>query len=101
MSDMLQKLLGVEKTAAALVAEAEAEAARLVAQARQEAQRGHTDQLKSRAAENEAALSAERARLEEERRARTQAERVKLDTLPMDDAAFRAAAMSFIEKGAE
>ena len=101
MSDMLQKLLGVEKTAASLVTEAEAEAGRLVAQARQETQRRHSDRLKARAVENEAALVAERARLEEERRSRTQAERDRLDRLPSDDAAFRAAAMSFIEKGRE
>ena len=101
MSDMLQKLLGVEKTAASLITEAETEGGRLVAGARQEAQRQHTERLKTRASENEAALAAERTRLEEERRQRTQAEKETLEKRRGDVAAFRAAALSFMEKGKE
>jgi hypothetical protein len=101
MSDMLQKLLGVEKTAASLVAEAEAEAAGLAAQARQEAQSRHTALLKTQAAENEASIAAERVRLDAERAKRSEAERGKLARLPTDAAGFRASTLSFIEKGRE
>ncbi len=99
MSDMLQRLLGVEKTAAGLVAEAEAQAARITAQVRVDSQKRHTEILKKKAADNDSALAAERARLEAEREARTREERDRLSRLPRDLAAFRAAALSFIEKG--
>jgi len=101
MSDMLEKLLGVEKTAAGLVAEAEAEAAHRTSQARIESQKRHTDLLKKKAAENEAVLEAERARLAAERESRNREERQKLSRLPADTAAFRKAVKSFIEKGRE
>lgn len=99
MSDMLQKLLGVEKTAASLVAEAEAEAGRLVSRARQEAQRHHADLLKARAEENDRTAAAEQATLDAERQKRARAEQERLEKLPLDGAAFRATAMSFIEMG--
>ncbi len=99
MSDMLQRLLGVEKTAAGLVSEAEGEAARITAQARLDSQKRHSELLKKKAADNEAALAAERGRLAAEREARTQEERERLSRLPRDVGAFRAAALSFIEKG--
>ena len=99
MSDMLQRLLGVEKTAANLVAEAEAEAARTSAQARLDAQKGHSEVLKKKAADNASALAAERQRLEAERDARTKAERERLSKLPKDTAAFRRSALSFIDRG--
>jgi len=99
MSDMLQRLIAVEKTAASLVSEAEADAARLTAQARTDSQKHHSDLLKKKAAENEAALAAERVRLREEREARTRQERERLARLPRNKEAFRAAALSFIEKG--
>jgi len=102
MSDMLEKLLGVEKTAAGIVADAEAEAGRLTSQARVEAQKRHSDTLKKKAAENEAALDAERVRLAAERETRNLEEREKLSRLPADTAAFRAAVRSFIDtKGRE
>ncbi len=99
MSDMLQRLLGVEKTAAGLVSEAEGDAARITAQARLDSQKRHSELLKKKAADNETALAAERGRLAAEREARTQEERERLSRLPRDVAAFRAAALSFIEKG--
>ncbi len=99
MSDMLQRLLGVEKTAAALVTEAEADAARTTAQARLESQKRHSELLKKKAADNEAALTAERERLQAERERRTREERERLSRLPRDSRAFRAVALSFIEKG--
>ncbi len=101
MSDMLQKLLGVEKTAATIVAEAEAEAARLVSEARQETQRRHADLLKAAASRNDEAIAAERARLVSEREKRIKVERERLATLPLDSTAFREAALSFVQKGKE
>ncbi len=99
MSDVLEKLLGVEKTAAGLVAEAEKEAGRRTAQARQEAQKRHTELLKTRAAENESALAAERARIDEERRTRNREERERLSRFSQDTASFRAAVITLIDKG--
>lgn len=48
MSDMLEKLIGVEKSAAALLTEAEAEANRRRADARAEAQKKHVELLKEK-----------------------------------------------------
>jgi hypothetical protein len=101
MSDMLEKLLGVEKTAAGLVAEAEKESGRRTAQARLEAQKRHTELLKTRAAENESALGAERARIEAERAAKNREDREKLSRLPQDQGAFRATVIAIIDKGQE
>jgi len=99
MSDLLQRLLGVEKTAATLVSEAEAEAARMTAQARVESQKRHSELLKKKAGDNEAALAAERERLKGERESRTRQERDRLARLPRNTEAFRDAALSFIQKG--
>ena len=101
MSDMLQKLLGVEKTAASLVAEAEAEAARLTSEARQETQQRHSDLLKAAASRGDDAVSAERARLVAEREKRSQAERQRLSGLPLDQPAFARTVLSFVQKGKE
>jgi hypothetical protein len=101
MSDMLEKLLAVEKTAAGLVDAAEAEAARRTAQARQDAQKRHTDLLKAKARESEAAVAAERTRLEAEREARNAAERDRLGRFHSDEKAFRASVLSALEKGKE
>jgi hypothetical protein len=101
MSDMLEKLLGVEKTAAGLIAEAEAEAGRRTTQARLDAQKRHSELLKAKAAENQTALEAERARITAERTARNQVEKEKLARLPADQARFRTAVLSLIEKGGE
>jgi hypothetical protein len=99
MSDMLEKLLGVEKTAAGLVSEAEEEAGRRTTQARLDAQKRHTELLKAKALENEAAIAAERARLDSERESRNAAEREKLSGVHPDQAAFRAAVLSLVQKG--
>jgi hypothetical protein len=101
MSDMLEKLMGVEKTAARLIAEAEAEAGRRTTQARLDAQKRHTELLKAKSAENAGALETERARIEAERAARNQSEKEKLSRLPSDEARFRTAILSLIEKGGE
>jgi hypothetical protein len=101
MSDMLEKLLGVEKAAAGLVADAEAEAGRRTAQARLDAQKRHTETLKVKAAENEAALAAERTRLDAERETRNREQSGKLSLLPADRAAFRTAVIGLMEKSRE
>jgi len=98
MSDMLEKLLGVEKTAAGLVDAAEAEAARRTAQARQDAQKRHTELLKRTAAESETGLAAERSRVEAERAARNREESEKLSRLPAAPAAFREAVIAIVGK---
>ena len=99
MSDMLEKLLAVEKTAAGFVETAEGEAARRTAQARLDAQKRHTELLKATALESEAAVAAERARLDAERETRNAAEREKLGGLHSDEKAFRTAVLAVIEKG--
>jgi len=99
MSDMLEKILGVEKTAAGLVAEAEKEAARRTAQARLEGQKRHSELLKARASENESAVAKERTRIEAERAAKNRDDQKKLALLPRDEAAFRAAVIAVIDKG--
>jgi vacuolar-type H+-ATPase subunit H len=101
MSDMLEKLLGVEKTAAGLVAEADEEAGRRTAQARLDAQKRHAELLKIKAAENQAALAAERTRIDAERESRNRAESDKLSRLPADQAAFQAAVISIMENTSE
>jgi hypothetical protein len=101
MSDMLERLLRVEKTASGLVAEAEAEAGRRTSQVRIEVQKRHSELMKKKAAENEALLEAERARLQAERESRNREERERLSRLAADQAAFRNAVRSFLEKGRE
>jgi hypothetical protein len=101
MSDMLEKLLGVEKTAAGLVAEADEEAGRRTAQARLDAQKRHAELLKVKAAENQAALAAERTRIDAERESRNIENGVVLSRLFPDEAVFRAAVLSIIDKGRE
>jgi hypothetical protein len=98
MSDMLEKLLGVEKKAAGIVSEAEGEAGRRTAQARMDSQKRHTELLKKQAAEGEAALGAEKARIESQREARNREEKEKLQRLTADQSAFRAAVISLVDK---
>jgi len=99
MSDMLEKLLGVEKGAASLIAEAEAEAARKTAQARIDAQRESAATLKEKAAEMERSVDAEKASLASERAAKTAAYRESLAKRAPDEQAFRSSALGFIDKG--
>lgn len=97
MSDMLDKLLGVEKDAGALVSEAEAEAARRKTQARLEAQKEHTRLLAEKAKEIEARLSAERDRLSKERDAKNADFVKKLHALPLSAADFRKTVLGFVK----
>jgi len=99
MSDILEKLLGVEKSAAAIVTEAEAEAHRRMTQARGEAQKRSAETLKKKTAEGEEAVAAERSRIAAERERQNKAYREKLTRHSLDTAAFSRAVFTFIEKG--
>jgi len=99
MSDMLEKLLGVEKTAAALIAEAEADATRRTAQARIDAQKESAVALKQMAAEVESSVQAEKEILAAERTHKTDVYRESLAKHAPDEQAFRRAALSFTDKG--
>jgi hypothetical protein len=96
MSDMLEKLLGVEKKAASLVSEAEDEAARRTSQARVESQRRHSETLKKKAIDVEKDVQAEKERLAAERAEKTRAYTTALAGRSVDNAAFARTAMSFI-----
>ncbi len=100
MADMLEKLLGVEKGAASLITDAEAEVARKTAQARMDAQKESASALKEKAAEMERSVIAEKASLAAERAAKTAAYRESLAKRAPDEQAFRRAALGFIDKGA-
>jgi transcription initiation factor TFIID subunit TAF12 len=99
MSDMLEKLLGVEKRAAGLVSEAEDEASRRTARARVESQRRHSETLKKKAIDVEKDVQAEKERLAAERADKTRAYTAALAGLSADTASFKRAALSFMGKG--
>jgi hypothetical protein len=99
MSDMLEKLLGVEKKAASLVSEAEDEASRRTTQARVESQRLHSETLKKKAIEVDKAVQAEKERLAVERTEKTQAYTAGLARRSADAAGFKRTALSFMGKG--
>ena len=99
MSDMLERLLGVEKTATGLISEAEAEAGNRTGQARAGSQKATAAVLKEAAAAAEEAVGAERARCATERESKNAEYRSSLARKPSDAAAFRRAALSFMEKG--
>ena len=99
MSDILEKLLGVEKDAAVLVAEAEAEAGRRKAAARVEAEERCAEALRRKAAELEKRIAAERERIAAERDEKNRSYRESIAAHPLDRAAFARVVMDFIEKG--
>ena len=99
MSDMLEKLLDVEKNAARLLAEAEAEAGRRKADARAEAQKRHAEILKEKTREGDAAVDAEKARIAAERQRLVRAYKDKLAGMPRNFERFSRAALAFVEKG--
>ncbi len=98
MSDMLEKLLGVEKTAAGLVAAAETEAGQRTSDARLSAQKAHTELLKRMALENEAAVSAARERIGAERARKNKEYKDGLARRRADAAAFKGTVLSLIGK---
>jgi hypothetical protein len=99
MSDMLEKLLNVEKTAAGLVTEAEAEAARRTGKARAESQKATAALLKEKAIAVDEAIETERARIAAERERKNAEYRETLKRMPSDSAGFNRAALSFMDKG--
>lgn len=67
MADILEKLIGVEKKATELVAEAEAEAGRRKSAARTEAGRIHSDRIRDKAKELDRMVEERKAELARER----------------------------------
>lgn len=88
MSDMLDKLLQTEKSAAEMVSSAEAEGNRRKADTRAEAQKRHAALLKEKAGEVERALEAERERAVVTRREKNEEYRAKLSSRPLDRERF-------------
>jgi hypothetical protein len=99
MSDMLEKLLGVEKAAAALVAEAESEAGHRATQARGDIQKKIASLVKDKSVAADAALTAERERVAAERTRKNAEHRESLARATPNAAAFNRAALAFLEKG--
>jgi vacuolar-type H+-ATPase subunit H len=99
MSDILEKLLGVEKDASVLVTEAEAEANRRKAAARAEAQKLYAEALKEQAARSAQRVAVERERVAAERDEKNRAYRQSIAARPLDSSALRRAVTEFIEKG--
>ena len=99
MSDTLEKLIGVEKTAVTLVADAETEANRRKAQARLEAQRARSELARQLAETTEKALADARARVEQERSRKNEEHRRKLAALTQNKAEFNRLVVSYIGKG--
>jgi len=88
MSDMLDKLLQTERSAAEMVSSAEAEGNRRKAEARAEAQKRHAALLKAKAEEAERAVEAERERAALSRREKNDEYRAKLSSLSLDRERF-------------
>jgi vacuolar-type H+-ATPase subunit H len=99
MSDTLEKLLAVEKKAAALVAEAEAEARHRTARARAQARQRHSDLLTAKAAETEKAIADERRRIAEERSGKNAEFRTQLERRTPDREALGRVAAEMLKKG--
>ncbi|MGA2764120.1 MAG: hypothetical protein ABSG17_12205 [Spirochaetia bacterium] len=99
MSDMLDKLLHTEKSAAEMVSSAEAEANRRKAQTRTEAQKRHAAVLKEKAEETEKVVTAEKERAGREREQKNAEYRAKLAARPADRESFFRLVAELIEKG--
>jgi vacuolar-type H+-ATPase subunit H len=99
MSDMLEKLLNVEKSAALLISEADAEARRRTSAARAEAQKKHAELLTGKARDAEQAVEAARKDCAAERERKNAEHRQSLSRAPLDREAFSRAVLAFFEKG--
>lgn len=99
MSDILDKLLGVEKDASVLVAHAETEAARRKASAQAEAQKRSSDLIREKALQSEARVAAEQAKIAEERAEKNRAYGESLAARPRNTEALRRVVAEFVEKG--
>ncbi|HUI69700.1 MAG TPA: hypothetical protein VL354_04210 [Spirochaetia bacterium] len=98
MSDMLDKLLQTEKSAAEMVSSAEAEGNRRKAEARAEAQKRHAALLKAKAEEVERVVEAERERAVVTRRDKNEEYRAKLSARPLDRDRFSRLIAELTEK---
>ena len=101
MSDMLDKLLQTERSAAEMVSSAEAEANKRKAEARAEAQKRHAALLEEKAAEGERAVAAEKERAARERREKNEEYRAKLSANRVDREGFFRLITELIEKDAK
>ncbi len=98
MSDMLDKLLQTEKSAAEMVSSAEAEANRRKSEARAEAQKRSAAVLKEKAAEAERAVTQAKEQAVRERQEKNQQYRAKLVSHPVDRDAFNRLVSELTEK---
>jgi F0F1-type ATP synthase membrane subunit b/b' len=98
MSDILDKLLGVEKNASNLTTEAEAEANKRKTRARVEAQKEYTEGLARKAREIDGRLEKTREDLKTERERKNLEYSEGLKKSPQDSGAFRRALVSFISE---
>ncbi|HTP57426.1 MAG TPA: hypothetical protein VMM82_00825 [Spirochaetia bacterium] len=89
----------MEKNAATLIGEAEAEARRRTAAARVEAQKSHAEIMKRKAAEAEHAIEAARKDTAAERERKNTEYRQSLSVKKLDKEAFSRAVLEFFEKG--
>jgi len=99
MSDSLKKLLGVEKQAAALLAEAEARARESASAARSDAQKARDAQSRAHAAELDQVLAAESAALAAEREKKNAAYRDELARMKTDPAPFARVLSRLVDPG--
>ncbi len=98
MSDILEKLLGVEKSASVLITEAESEANRRKTTARLDAQKRYTQLLADKAAELDFRLEEARKRLSSERDEQIRSYSESLRKRKLDTEAFRRAVIAGIGK---
>jgi F0F1-type ATP synthase membrane subunit b/b' len=98
MSDILEKLLGVEKNASVLITEADAEANRRKTAARMDAQKNYTRLLAEKAAESDAKFAEARERLARERDEKNRKFAEGLLKHGVDIEAFRRAVIAGIGK---
>ena len=99
MSDILEKLLGVEKDASVLVASAEAEAGRRRATAQGQGQQRYSEILKGKATEVARRVTSEKEAVAAEREQKNRAYRESLASRARNGEAFRRVVMDFVEKG--
>ena len=99
MSDILEKLLGVEKSAGLLVSQAEAEAARRKAEAQAEVEKLSAGALKDQAVRADARIAAERAAIAAEREQKNGTYRESLAARAQNTEALRLLVAEFVEKG--
>jgi vacuolar-type H+-ATPase subunit H len=98
MSDILEKLLGVEKSASVLITEAESEANRRKTTARLDAQKRYTQLLADKAAELDLRLEEARKRLAGERDEQIRSYSESLKKRKLDTETFHQAVITGIGK---